>query len=351
MLTNSLTMKRASSQLVDNHTLRSVRPGTLRPVCQRRHSGQSHNEKIGSPSGRRSRTFAAPDATHPVVEITPSDIVKRRFMSWRRTAAEVVQTTSQERIEYRFQGRMHMLAMCDQGARHDGETFLEGLPRSTLRDTSRKLVFVPAGHDYYEWQEPRALTRVTYFYFDGADLAVQSEMGDVETSLAPRLYFEDPAIRDTALKLKRLVESPTADDQLYVEALGAVLVHELARLNRGNNRIEQPIRGGLAAWQQRIVTAYIEEHLAEPISLSLLAGIVRLSPYYFCRAFKQSFGLPPHRYHTSRRIEHAKTLLAKPSSSVTDIGLTVGFSATSSFTAAFRRGTSLTPTAYRRSLT
>jgi hypothetical protein len=98
-LQNSLTMNGASSQLFDNHTLRSVRPGTLRPVCQRRHSGQSHDEKIGSPSGKRSRTFAAPDATHPVVEITPSDIVKRRFMSWRRTAAEVVQTTSQERIE------------------------------------------------------------------------------------------------------------------------------------------------------------------------------------------------------------------------------------------------------------
>ena len=53
--------------------------------------------------------------------------------------------------------------------------------------------------------------------------------------------------------------------------------------------------------------------------------------------FKQSFGLPPHRYHTSRRIEHAKTLLAKPALSVTDIGMRVGFSETSSFTAAARR--------------
>jgi AraC family transcriptional regulator len=35
---------------------------------------------------------------------------------------------------------------------------------------------------------------------------------------------------------------------------------------------------------------------------------------------------------------------------VTDIGLTVGFSETSSFTAAFRKVTGLTPTAYHRSL-
>ena len=82
--------------------------------------------------------------------------------------------------------------------------------------------------------------------------------------------------------------------------------------------------------------------------MAKLVELVRLSPYYFCRAFKQSFGLPPHRYHNSRRIEHAKTLLAKSSPSVTDIGLTVGFSETSSFTAAFRKAAGLTPTTYHR---
>jgi AraC family transcriptional regulator len=82
----------------------------------------------------------------------------------------------------------------------------------------------------------------------------------------------------------------------------------------------------------------------------MLAQLVRLSPYYFCRAFKQSFGVSPHRYHNNQRIELAKTLLAKPDSSVTEVGLAVGFSETSSFTAAFRKTTGLTPTAYRRGL-
>jgi AraC family transcriptional regulator len=114
--------------------------------------------------------------------------------------------------------------------------------------------------------------------------------------------------------------------------------------------VEPQVRAGLAAWQQRTVAAYIEEHLAEPISLATLAQLVRLSPYYLCRAFKQSFGEPPHRYHTRRRIERAKILLAKPAPSVTDVGLTVGFSQTSSFTTAFRKSTGLTPTGYHRSL-
>ena len=110
-------------------------------------------------------------------------------------------------------------------------------------------------------------------------------------------------------------------------------------------------KGGLAAWQQRAVTAYIEEHLAEPIPLATLARMVRLSPYYFCRAFKRSLGLPPHRYHSNRRIEHAKRLLAEAAPSVTDVGRIVGYCETSSFTAAFHKATGFTPTAYRRTFT
>jgi hypothetical protein len=68
----------------------------------------------------------------------------------------------------------------------------------------------------------------------------------------------------------------------------------------------------------------------------VLANVVHLSAYYFCRAFKQSFGIPLDRYHINRRIERAKTLLANPGPSETDIALELGFSETSSFSAAFR---------------
>jgi AraC family transcriptional regulator len=60
--------------------------------------------------------------------------------------------------------------------------------------------------------------------------------------------------------------------------------------------------------------------------------------------------MPPHRYHTSRRVERAKILLARPGCSVTEIGLEVGFSETSSFSAAFRKATGQAPTAYHRCL-
>jgi AraC family transcriptional regulator len=95
---------------------------------------------------------------------------------------------------------------------------------------------------------------------------------------------------------------------------------------------------------------YVEDHLSEEISLLSLARLVQLSPYHFSRAFKQSFGLPPHRYLTSRRIERAKSLLVQRKLSVTEIGVEVGFSESGAFSAAFRKLTGETPTGYRRSL-
>jgi AraC family transcriptional regulator len=227
--------------------------------------------------------------------------------------------------------------------RSDGDTFVEGLPRSKRRDVRRRLTFVPAGHAYHEWQEPRVLARMVYFYFDPAAMPTP-------VTLAPRLLFEDADLADTALKLTRLIEQGGLESGPYFDALGIVLAHELMRLDSRAAAAEARVRGGLAAWQQRAVTGYIEDHLAEPIPLAALARLARLSPHYFCRAFKQSFGMPPHRYHNSRRIERAKALLAKPLSSVTTVGFTLGFGETSSFSAAFRKTTGFTPTAYRRAV-
>src|SRR5262249_25000372 len=144
--------------------------------------------------------------------------------------------------------------------------------------------------------------------------------------------------------------SRAVGDQLYFEALGSLLVHELVRLGRGVPSIQPKARGGLAPWQQRIITAYIEEHVNEQIPLATLAHLVRLSPCHFSRVFKQSFGMPPHRYQTDRRMEHAKLLLTQSAASVMEIGLSIGFDSPSAFATAFRKTTGLAPTDYRRNL-
>jgi AraC family transcriptional regulator len=125
-------------------------------------------------------------------------------------------------------------------------------------------------------------------------------------------------------------------------------MHELIRPERTTSAVVRPLRGGLPAWQQKRVMEFIEAHLAEEISLAALAELAGLSLFHFARAFTQTFGVPPHRYHMTRRMDRARSLLRKPTLSVTQIGIQIGFRESSSFTKAFRRFTGLTPTEYRR---
>jgi AraC family transcriptional regulator len=289
-------------------------------------------------------------AADALVQVCPADAVSRRTASWPGITVEIVQAGRRGRIDYRYRAPVPMLAVHERGVRHAGCTAIEGLPDSTLQDCSRKLVFVPAGHQYHDWHEPRTLSRVVFFYFDPARLAMNPPMGLSSPSLAPRLFFEDGALMETALKLAALIETGGSDQRDYLEALGVVLTHELARVITGRSIADARINGGLAAWQRRKAVAHIEAHLAEPISLAALAGLVGLSACYFCRAFRQSFAMPPQRYQLSRRIERAKTLLAKHTASVTDVSYAVGYNDTSAFCTAFRRLTGLTPSAYRRNL-
>lgn len=294
-------------------------------------------------------TSIAPDAASPIVEISPSDAVWRHVMMWRGMAVESVICTSQVRTKFRFRAPIHLLVVYEEGERREGDTFVQGLPPSTLRHFARKLTFVPAGNEYCEWHDPCTPTRLMFVYLDQQRLHADQDLHISSMSFPPRLFFEDPALWSTVLKLKRSLENEAQADRRYVEALGIVLLHELIGLGRGHPRADRPPQGGLAPWQQRVVTAYIDEHLAESISLATLAALARLSPHHFCRAFKKSFGMPPRRYHNGRRMERAKLLLLKRGATVTDTGLTIGFSETSSFSAAFRRETGLTPSEYRRS--
>jgi AraC family transcriptional regulator len=349
MLTNSSPTDVGSYRGFDRSLPGSSQAAVLLSLDRRSSAAEGRDERP-SHEVRLLHKRSADGAADCAVEISPSDAVKHRSVTWDGMAAEIVHATKHASIEYRYRGPRHLLVVYEQGVRREGDTFVEGAPRSALRDFKRKLTFVPAGHEYCERHDPRVLTRLVYFYLDPEKMPTHSESGVPTAALAPRLFFEDATLWDTALKLKQLVEGGGSDNRFYFEALGVVLAHELVRLSAGARRIDAPARGGLAPWQQRIVATYIEEHLAEQVPLATLAQLVRLSPYYFCRAFKQSFGLPPHRYHNKRRIEQAKILLAEPAPSVTDIGLTVGFSETSSFTTAFRKSTGLTPTAYHRSL-
>src|SRR4051812_33024782 len=72
---------------------------------------------------------------------------------------------------------------------------------------------------------------------------------------------------------------------------------------------------------------------------------VRLSPAHFSREFRRAFGVTPHQYLLTRRLERAAALLRHTDRSVADICFTVGLQSVGSFTTSFGRafGRSATP--------
>jgi AraC family transcriptional regulator len=279
-------------------------------------------------------------AVHPTVEITPSEPVKCLGTGWHWWSSESVHVPTGSKIEFSFQGSRHLLALYYEGVRTGGETSIDGQHPSRLRSFVQKLTFVPAGCAYRESHETGASTRVTFLYLDPAAFRKSEDF-------QPRVHFEDSRVWETASKLKNTIESRQTKCMAYLEALSGVLAHELTRINQVE-RERAVSRGGLASWQKRAVVDYIEAHLGEQVCLVTLAELARLSLHHFCRAFKQSFGIPAHQYQVQRRMEVAKLLLADGTTSITEIALSLGYAQTSSFSNAFRKTTGWTPTVYRR---
>lgn len=107
-------------------------------------------------------------------------------------------------------------------------------------------------------------------------------------------------------------------------------------------------RGGLAPWQIRKVTSHIEAHLDRPIRNEELAALVSLNPSHFGRAFRTSFGEPPHEYVTRRRVERAQGLMLSTNASLSEIALDCGLADQSHLTRLFRRIAGESPRAWRR---
>ncbi len=282
----------------------------------------------------------------PGVDFRPARAVTRRAARWGGFCAENVTATRHEALQSEYCGPAHLLIAYEQAGREHGESVVDEIARSTRRDLTSKLTYVPPWRCFRESYAPRILMRATFVYLD--DSLIASAAGSNHGT--PRLFFDSPVLWQTALKLAGLIEAGPSTNPLYGEALGVVLAHELLSLNGGAPATAPPARGGLAGWQRKLVAQHVEDNLAERISLAELADMARLSVYHFSRAFKQSFGLPPHRYHMARRIERAKTLLVNPHLSITEIAVDLGFGETSAFSATFRKFAGRTPTTYRRSL-
>jgi len=78
-----------------------------------------------------------------------------------------------------------------------------------------------------------------------------------------------------------------------------------------------------------------------------LGRVSGVSAAHFARSFKDTFGVPPHRYLLTRRIERAKAFLRDTDLSITEIAFQTGWNSLGTFGRTFRDVTGENPGAMR----
>ena len=176
--------------------------------------------------------------------------------------------------------------------------------------------------------------------------AIRDERGGEARQVMPTVCARDPLLGELIRALTDEVLADNPGGSLYAETLGASIAVQLLRKHAGAPPTPKR-RQGLGTRELRLLTEYIEAHLAEAIHLSALADVAAMSTYQLVRRFKESTGLPPHRYVLRRRTERARALLRQPEASILEVALACGFSSQSHFATVFRSLTGVSPRAYR----
>jgi AraC family transcriptional regulator len=164
------------------------------------------------------------------------------------------------------------------------------------------------------------------------------------------LGFMPDAEDHIAVEVGRLLEDVrrALDEDLSAAKMSAVRLSAFLDSKFPTNIRSAPLRGGLAPWQKRKVRNYIEDELERPVPVEDLARLVSLSASYFCRAFKESFGAPPHSYVIQKRVERARTLMLTTSESLSQIAIACGLVDQAHLCKCFRQTMGVSPGAWRR---
>ena len=181
--------------------------------------------------------------------------------------------------------------------------------------------------------------------YDGSDNGLSS-------TLQQMIDVKAEEVAHTLRKIHEELSCPGPYTAPYVHAL---VLLALAGLMRRLSSQESPRRsmrakGGLPSWRLKRALELLEFSLSESLTLTELARALKLHPTSFCRGFRESTGLTPHRYLLLCRVNRAKEMMKDPDCTLTEIALVCGFNSSSQFSVVFRRLEGVSPRSFRRSI-
>ena len=166
--------------------------------------------------------------------------------------------------------------------------------------------------------------------FDYARTAVG--LNCLEYLLKPIRYQK---LTEIILRAKERAESRRQSEQM--KQYGQQYIQSLAKETKGDtaNALET-------------VVSYIDQHLAEELSVRDLAAIGYISADHLTRLFKKKYGMTVSEYIQDKRIRLAGELLRQEDTTISMVANTVGFGNYSYFTEQFKKHFGVTPREYQK---
>jgi AraC-like DNA-binding protein len=267
---------------------------------------------------------------------------------------ELLTFANRDAAELEFSLETHLIILLPDGI-SGGCEWSDGSQTGKLSSVApNTILFSPARN--YLWIRKRTSQphcRMLLLAIDPR-LVNRLDMGDVNMAglqFRQQIGIENQGARLALLAIQQEIEAPGLNSRSYIDTLLMLLLTHLMRCASNFATPCQPayVKGGLPNWRLKRVLELLEADLTKRPSLAELAAPLLLHPTSFCRAFKQSTGLSPHRYLLTHRINRAKEMMKDQNRTLTEIALDCGFSSSSQFSVVFKRITGVSPQIYRLS--
>jgi AraC family transcriptional regulator len=162
------------------------------------------------------------------------------------------------------------------------------------------------------------------------------------------LRIDDPVLTWIGDQMVQEVASGGPGGRLCYDALALqASVHILRKY--ASVQFKMPCaQGRFRPAHARLIEDYIEQNIFRNITLEELANTCNCTPVQFARKFQVHYGMRPHAYVLSRKVERACQLLRKDRLPLKEIALLSGFADQSHLNRVFRRYMNITPAEYRK---
>lgn len=173
-------------------------------------------------------------------------------------------------------------------------------------------------------------------HFDFPEI-IQINSNEIISSQLQDMYLSIPMLKSSKILssaeiLQKIIGSSLTREITLPELNGSLnekpaIVHQEIVIDKATRDKER----------MRRAMQYIDDHLAENLSLDEVASSIHLSSYYFSRLFKQETGVGFNTFKVQRRMEKARELLSLTNWSIDKVAGKVGYSQTPYFIKQFSK--------------